>query len=89
MTIYLADDNGAGGDGCPTAAADGATTIEVLADAAHVSDLPIPGEKRACAAFDAASDMSLSWLAEVFPRTPAPPSEEEDGSLSGVMLARR
>jgi hypothetical protein len=91
VTVYLADDSGVTGDSCPTVAADGATPIEVLADVAHVSDLPVPGGKRACAAFDVASDMSLSWLAEVFPRAAAQQDQEieDGGSRSGVMLARR
>jgi hypothetical protein len=94
VTVYLADDSGVAGASCPNAADDEATTIEVLTDVAHVSDVPIPGGKRACAVFDAAADMSLSWLAEVFPPAKAAAQEPEierrgGGSQAGVMLARR
>jgi hypothetical protein len=95
VSVYLADDSGAAGDSCPTAAADGATTIQVLTDVTHVSDVPIPGGKRACAAFDSSSEMSLSWLAEVYSTANRPASQEpaiettSHGSRGGVMLARR
>jgi hypothetical protein len=95
VTVYLVDDSGVAGDSCPSAAADAATTIEVLTDVRHVSDVPIPGGKRACALFTPSSEMSLSWLAEVYPRAKAPASEEpaerttSRGSRGGVMLARR
>jgi len=95
VTVYLADDSGIGGDSCPSAAADAATTIQVLTDVSHVSDVAIPGGKRACAAFTTPSEMSLSWLAEVYPRVQAPASEEpgetttSHGDRGGVMLARR
>ena len=42
-----------------------------MKDAAHVSDVPIPGGKRACVRFEQGGDMSVSWLAEVFPKVAA------------------
>ena len=65
VSIYLADDSGARGDSCPTSAADTGTPILVMKDAAHVSDVPIPGGKRACVRFEQGGDMSVSWFAEV------------------------
>jgi hypothetical protein len=84
VSIYLADDSGARGDSCPTSAADSAPSILVMKDAAHVSDVPIPGGKRACARFETGGDMSLSWLAEVFPNVKATEGVEAGGDRGAV-----
>jgi hypothetical protein len=85
VVIYLADDSGAPGDSCPTSEADGAAPILVMKDAAHVSDVPIPGGKRACVQFENRGGMSLSWLAEVFPKMKANGGAEvgRDGEAVG------
>ena len=85
LTVYLADDSGVAGDSCPSALADHATTLVVLNDEAHVSDIPVPGGKRACAVFDPSSEMSLNWLAEDY-RKSAP---AEGGRVEAMMLAKR
>jgi len=94
VSIYLADDSGVRGDSCPTLAADSTTPILIMKDAAHVSDVPIPGGKRACARFETGGAMSLSWLAEVFPTVKANGGAEAGvdggavGSGEGVVVVR-
>jgi hypothetical protein len=78
-TLYLADDASDGSTVCPSATADQATVVRVLDGDSHVSDLPVPGGKRICAAFDSRS-ISMTWLAEDYssvnrqqrPTRPAP-----------------
>jgi len=93
VTIYLADDSGVRGDSCPTSAADHVAPLLVMKNADHVSDVPIPGGKRVCAVFEGADDLSLSWLAEVFPKSKAAegaaPAVARGEALHGVVLARR
>ena len=84
VSIYLADDSGARGDSCPTSAADSTTPILVMKDAAHVSDVPIPGGKRACVRFEQGGDMSVSWLAEVFPKVEANRGAEGEADRGAV-----
>jgi hypothetical protein len=62
-TLYLADDARDGSTVCPSATAEQATALRVLDGDSHVSDLPVPGGKRICAAFDSPS-ISMTWLAE-------------------------
>ena len=78
-TLYLADDARNGSTVCPSATAEQATAVRVLDGDSHVSDLPVPGGKRICAAFDSPS-ISMTWLAEDYsspgraqrPARPAP-----------------
>jgi hypothetical protein len=78
-TLYLADDAGDGSTICPSATAEQATALRVLDGDSHVSDLPVPGGKRICAAFDSPS-ISMTWLWEDYasgsgaerPARPAP-----------------
>ena len=80
-TLYLADDARDGSTVCPSATADQATAVRVLDGDSHVSDLPVPGGKRLCAAFDSRT-ISMTWLAEDYttgnraegPARPAPTS---------------
>ena len=60
-TLYLAD--GSGGVVCPSAQAEQAAAIRILDGESHISDLPVPGGKRLCAAFDSPA-LSMTWLAE-------------------------
>ena len=62
-TLYLADDARDGSSVCPSAAAEQATALRVLDGDSHLSDLPVPGGKRLCAAFDSPA-ISMTWLAE-------------------------
>ena len=64
-TLYLADDAGGGSTVCPSATAEHATPLRVLDGESHVSDIPVPGGKRICAAFDSPA-MSMTWLAEQY-----------------------
>jgi hypothetical protein len=86
-TLYLADDAGDGSTVCPSAAAENATPLRVLVGDSHVSDLPVPGGKRICAAVDSPS-ISMTWLAEDYA------SENRDQSPARpaptiMMLAKR
>ncbi len=62
-TLYLADDARDGSTVCPSATAEQATVVRVLDGDSHVSDLPVPGGKRICAAFDSPA-ISMTWLSE-------------------------
>jgi hypothetical protein len=86
-TLYLADDARDGSTVCPSATAEQATALRVLDGDSHVSDLPVPGGKRICAAFDSPS-ISMTWLAEDYSpdnraRRPAGPEP------TIMMLAKR
>jgi len=86
-TLYLADDAGDGSTVCPSAATENATPLRVLVGDSHVSDLPVPGGKRICAAVDSPS-ISMTWLAEDYA------SENRDQSPARpaptiMMLAKR
>jgi hypothetical protein len=78
-TLYLADDARDGSTVCPSATAEQATALRVLDGDSHVSDLPVPGGKRICAAFDSRT-ISMTWLSEDYssggreqrPARPAP-----------------
>ena len=78
-TLYLADDARDGSTVCPSATAEQATVVRVLDGDSHVSDLPVPGGKRICAAFDSRA-ISMTWLSEDYasaqwrtaPARPAP-----------------
>jgi hypothetical protein len=86
-TLYLVDDSGNGSTVCPSATAEQATPLRLLDGDSHVSELPVPGGKRICAAFDSPA-MSMTWLSEDFasdsrhqrPARPAP---------TFMMLAKR
>jgi hypothetical protein len=79
-TLYLVDDGGDGSAVCPSAKAEQATSLRILDGDSHVSDLPVPGGKRLCAAFDSPA-IRMTWLAEAYgpvthdqrPARPAPP----------------
>jgi hypothetical protein len=86
-TLYLADDAGDGSTVCPSATAEHATPLRVLDGESHVSDVPVPGGKRICAAVDSPA-LSMTWLAEQY-SSGALDSSLERPAPTGMMLAKR
>jgi hypothetical protein len=86
-TLYLVDDAGDASSVCPSATAEHATPIRVLDGESHVSDIPVPGGKRICAAVDSPT-MSMTWLAEQYTSGDRDPSDARPAP-TGMMLAKR
>jgi hypothetical protein len=84
FALYLADDPGVGSAACPSAASENAVAFAVVGDDSHLSDLPVPGGKRICAAPIGDGTLSIDWLSEDYGR-PAP-TRAPSGAL---VLARR
>jgi hypothetical protein len=63
--LYLVDDSGDHNAVCPSARAEQATPLRILDGDSRVSDLPVPGGKRVCAAFDSPA-IRMTWLAEEY-----------------------
>jgi hypothetical protein len=86
-TLYLVDDGGDGSAVCPSARAEQTTPIRVLDGDSHVSDLPVPGGKRICAAFDSPA-LSMTWLAEDYSSLNRDQHPAQPGSAI-MLLARK
>jgi hypothetical protein len=86
-TLYLADDAGDGSTVCPSATAEHATALLVVDGESHVSDLPVPGGKRICAALDSPA-MSMTWLAEQYAPTEGDQSPARPAPTT-MMLAKQ
>ncbi len=84
FALYLADDSGDGDSACPSAVTENAVPIAIIDDDSHLSDVPVPGGKRICAAPIAAGELDINWLSEDYGRTA--PAHAASGPL---FLARR
>ena len=62
VALYLADDPGIADRACPSARAEKAPAIAVLADQSRITNLTVPAGKRVCAATDAAA-VQVAWHA--------------------------
>jgi hypothetical protein len=63
VTLYLADDPGIGDRACPSAPAENAAPIAVLARDSRITDLAVPAGKRICAAVSDTHTMTVIWHA--------------------------
>ena len=62
MALYLADDPGIADRACPSAGAEGASAIAVLADQSRLTNLTVPAGKRMCATTEDPT-MRVAWHA--------------------------
>ena len=60
--LYLADDPGIADRACPSAGAEGASAIAVLADQSRLTNLTVPAGKRMCATTEDPT-MRVAWHA--------------------------
>jgi hypothetical protein len=62
VALYLADDPGIADRACPSAGAEGASAVAVLADQSRLTNLTVPAGKRMCAATQGPSTR-VAWHA--------------------------